>query len=158
MTETIYGPPDINVPAFIRNALKSDRHLIFGTAGNEYWYGGAPIYNHSKMDLVWGEIEGSTAYREANFTNWPLTEIEKKHFLAISVSDFNEEAERVFVEPVVVDIGAIKLLQKKRKRFVNWKSIAHSLSRSVKDIENKGIAIDVRWDIEFNPNSIVAEK
>ena len=50
----------IYVQKFIDRRVKSNRHLIFGQKGREFWFGGRRHVEHSDLDKVWAEIESNS--------------------------------------------------------------------------------------------------
>jgi hypothetical protein len=94
-TEEISSQPNargeyMDVPLFILRRLQHARHLIFGTPGNEYWYGGRQVINHTALDEVWHKIETDTPEREIDHRMFPLTVAEKRGWFAMTVDDGGE--------------------------------------------------------------------
>jgi len=110
----------MDVPLFILRRLKHARHLIFGTPGSEYWYGGRQIINHAALNKVWHKIETDTPEREVDHRSFPLTDAEKRGWFAMTVDDGDEPVFEGLIEPLVdIDGNAIK----KRKHFVVWQDL-----------------------------------
>jgi len=124
-TEEISSQPNdrgeyMDVPLFILRRLNHARHLIFGTPGSEYWYGGRQIINHAALDKVWHKIETDTPEREVDYRAFPLTDAEKRGWFAMTVDDGDEPDFDGLIEPLLdIDGNAIK----KRKHFVVWQDL-----------------------------------
>lgn len=146
----------IHVKDFINHQKRSNNHKIFGTAGNEFWYGGTRTPTDSALIDIWTEIESRTAYREINFPNWPLSKTELKNFRAIKVDDFDDVEAGVLVSAETSGKDDEIVIVKKRKHFVSWRTLP-SLT-SVSDIENKDIIIDTRDSESFTRSLTVGTK
>jgi len=145
----------IDVPLYLSRRRKHTRHLIFGTIGNEVWYGKySRRITHIELDRVWDIIETDTPEREINYTLWPLTIAEKKCHLAISVQDFDDIKAGEFTKNEVIQTGIddkgnpIMEVAKKRIQQVNWREL--TLTRTLSDIEDRKIEIDIRPDLELD--------
>lgn len=157
----------IDVPYFIfRRLNKFDlitetiipnlRHRIFGTKGNEFWYGGRVDVSNIVLDNVWNMIEIDTPNLESNFTLWPLTDTEKKEFLGLKINDFGETEAQQFVESEYKIVGEEEVLQKKRRRNIDWQSM--SLPVTKKDIEDATKSIDIREQVTLNKDVDIKTK
>tara|TARA_R110000824_G_scaffold20524_3_gene77262 strand:- start:223 stop:1128 length:906 start_codon:yes stop_codon:yes gene_type:complete len=72
----------INTYQYISRRLKSPRHCIFGSSGNEIWYGKSkPSVD---IDALWNEIETHTDNLKVNHTSWEFSPIEKSRFLVMN--------------------------------------------------------------------------
>ena len=103
--ETISDVPNakgeyIDVGLFLRRKLLHPKHLIFGTPGNEIWYGGATDYTNANLDVVWTGIESRTTNVESDFRLCPLGIQDKKSFLALRVDDFTDSESIQYTTPV----------------------------------------------------------
>lgn len=138
----------IYVAEYIRRRLLHSIHRIFGTKDNEFWYGGNTDVSNTIMDNVWTMIEADTVNRESDFTLWPLTVIEKRGFLGLKINDFSEAEAMLFVESEYKTIGEEKILQKKRRRSIDWQSLILPASKS--DIQDKTKSVDIREQFTLN--------
>jgi len=72
----------INAYQYISRRLKSPKHCIFGSSGNEIWYGKSkPSID---LDSLWNEIETHTDNLKEDNTSWGFSPAEKRMFLAIN--------------------------------------------------------------------------
>lgn len=67
---------------FISRRLKSPRHKIFGSSGSEIWYGKSR--ETIDIDAVWNDIETHTSSLKSEHKSWPLTDVERRHFLPMN--------------------------------------------------------------------------
>ena len=80
------------------NGIGGNGRLIFGTNGNEYYFGGRTDTSNANLDIVWTAIESKTAFLES-------VECDKAHFsnyrkrLIISVNDMTDEEALLLVSP-----------------------------------------------------------
>jgi hypothetical protein len=136
----------IHVQEFINHQKEFPNHMIFGTEGNEFWYGKEISVDHDVWDDVWAKIEEEGAGREINFKHFPFTEIEHKHFLPLTLdNDFTDEECNEYVAPEVDEedldeTGAPKLVSKRRCRY-QWE--AARLGVSSRNIRNRQIRVDI---------------
>ena len=75
----------IHVAEYIRRRLKHPKHLVFGVAGSEVWYGGRTRGTTSVIDSIWSEIEHRTAYKKADYGKFPWGLSDMKDNLVISI-------------------------------------------------------------------------
>ena len=64
---------------------------IFGTPGNEYWYGGKSSREHANLDVAWQAIENKLQVSEADVADMAVFSDYRKR-LVISVSDMSDES------------------------------------------------------------------
>ena len=74
----------IQVYQFLKRRLKSPRHLIFGSSGQEYWYGKSRPFHDIDTDAIWYDVETHSDNLKQNHNNWPLTSIEKSFLLPMN--------------------------------------------------------------------------
>lgn len=98
----VFGPESINVEEFVLRRYRNSNHKLFGTRGSEVWYGGATSNSQEVLDNVWDNVEYYTEKsRSANeFKYFPLGSVDKKHFLAVPMLDFEDEAINEKKEPL----------------------------------------------------------
>ena len=72
----------INAHAYISRRLTNQNHKVFGSNGNEIWYGSP----RASIDLesIWNDIETHTDNLKQNNSTWQFSEIEKKKFLILN--------------------------------------------------------------------------
>ena len=79
----------VNAYQYISRRLKSPRHCIFGSSGNEIWYGKS---NPSiDLDSLWNKIETHTDNLKEDNTSWGFTPVEKRMFLVINSCGHDHE-------------------------------------------------------------------
>ena len=127
----------IDVPLFIQRRLKNPKHKIFGSQGNEVWYGGRTNASIIKLKEVWKEIETKTSFKESEHTKWPFSEYEKTNFVIIKTDDFDDITRDELVSSIYNPIT--EELIKKRKHRVNYQSI-----RKKEDVQDRKSIVEVK--------------
>jgi len=150
----------IDVPLFIERRLRNDNHMIFGTKGNEYWYGGNTITTDEKIDKVWKEIEKRTEHKKSDHTSFPFTDNELSNHYAIKIDDFTDNEANEFTAPELgeVDEKGDKPVLKQRKHKVDYKNLPGLSEKDKQDISNKNIKKDHRKNKSFKKADIVKLK
>lgn len=72
----------INAYQYLSRRLKNPKHKIFGSSGREIWYGKSRT--DIDLDAIWNDIETHTDYLKSDHTSWPLTPVERMHFLPMN--------------------------------------------------------------------------
>lgn len=94
---------------------------IFGSTDREVWYGGSINTSVSVLEKVWAEIASRTVLTRTNYTKWPLSPIERRHFFAVSTADFTDMLAADFVSSLIttaIDIrGKVVETISKRRRY-----------------------------------------
>lgn len=119
----VFGPESINVEEFVLRRYRNSNHKLFGTRGSEVWYGGATSSSQEVLDSVWDNVEYYTekSRNSDEFKYFPLGSIDKKHFLAVPMLDFEDDAINEKKEPLwTIDQNGLYL----------WKKINEDLSFS----------------------------
>ena len=81
---------------------------IFGTPGNEYWYGGKSTREHSNLDVAWQAIENKLQISEADVADKAVFSDYRKR-LVIAVNDMSDEsageltAGKTDIEDITID-------------------------------------------------------
>lgn len=143
----------MNVALFLKRRLENPNHAIFGTAGNEYWYGGKVLNDVAKVDEVWNLIEGETPERRVNHKKWPLGSAETLRFVALSTADFDDSLAQVYEQPLSYDEYDQTVM--KRACYVDVYEREEFASAIKDSIANPNEHIDVRDYAEFIPEEIV---
>lgn len=133
--ETVIPKEEIAVAEFIkRRKVKAD-HCVFGTKGNEYWFGKSRVPTESELATFWNVIETKTAHIRSQHLKWKMGSEEYKSFLQLQVTDFSD-ARRTIHE--------MDTTHKKRICHVPWQDF-REISRAV---QSKALiptqALDVR--------------
>ena len=150
----------IDVLSFISRRLKKQNHKIFGSSGNEIWYGGST--SDIDIDFFWNDIETHTNNLKINHSSWPFTDLEKKRFICINTSGrkyTGDSFTRVELSGDTVHERAMPALETrpeetsegyspavlaKRKWFVPYWDLSSQLGASVDDLRNPEIICDCR--------------
>lgn len=130
----------INVEQFL-----SGKRELFGSTGSERWYGGV---SDASYGAIWDQIEALSALRRSNYHHWPLTDIEKRHFLPISCCGTGELSHGTAcsrLESVYSDDEQPQLLHKRRWRVPYW-DLTQSLGIDVDEVRNGDAVVDVRHE------------
>lgn len=134
----------MDVPLYIERRLRHPKHLIFGTPGNEYWYGGNTDQSQTAVDAVWTEIEARTPNRKADFTQWPFTDTELRHYAIRSVADMTDEQVAEFTADKVDQNGEVI---GKSHKFDYTKGLS---------VEELNALVDRNTKADFRGKSVVA--
>ena len=121
----------IDVPLFLARRLKYRRHAIFGNTGAEFWFSGKRDFSMQKLESFWPNVEDRAKIKRDQCTRWPLTHIEKKHFLGLGVDDFSDAKSSHLLKSITVEIlEDVFLTTQARQCFCEWKSLMCQRSRS----------------------------
>jgi hypothetical protein len=143
--------PRTHVEQYVFERKRLERHLIFGTPGREYWFGGR---YRPDVDAIWTEIEEHSPERRVDHQLWPLSEREKRAFLALRLSaDFDDEAAADMTAQEVDEEGNVL---RKRTRMVDWRAL--DLGVLARDIEDRTKPIDVRELVSLDRAVVVRQK
>lgn len=98
----VFGADKINVEEFVLRRYRNPNHKLFGSRGREFWYGGAVSTDENSLSSAWDYIEYYTEnLRESDeFKYFPLGSLDKKHFLAVPMVDFVDDAMKEKKEPL----------------------------------------------------------
>jgi hypothetical protein len=144
----------MDVPLYIERRLKHERHKIFGTPGNEYWYGGNTIITDEKIDKVWQKIEQKTSKKKADHTNFPFTEKELQKYYAITVEDFTPEEIAELTTPLLDDQGETI---KPRKQKIDYHNLPELTAQDKTDIADRNTKVDHRQTKPIKRDSIITQ-
>ena len=143
----------MDVDGYIKRRLLKDNNKIFGTAAHAVWYGGKIKKDISTSTAIWNKIEAKTAHKKVENKKWPFTPIERKHFLAIPVDDFDDKEIERMTEPLydvdkrtgefALDENGDKVVLKFRRYKFDWKSKLAELKISEADVLDKTKSIDL---------------
>ena len=150
----------INVYKYISRRLKSKNHAIFKTNGLEYWY--TKERNDIDIDAVWNDIETHTNFLQSDHANFPFSDVEKRHFIAINTSgrsyvgdsftrielsgDTVHARQEVAIEEIPENPPEDyePILLARRKWFVPYWDLTTELGSSVDDLRNVNHMCDCR--------------
>ena len=154
----------INAYEFISRRLKKKKHKIFGSSGNEIWYGTST--SDIDIDSIWNDIETHTDKLKENHKNFPFSDIEKRHFVCINTSGRRYEGEsftRVELSgdtvhnrclpaiedpPEVIPEDYSPVILARRKWFVPYWDLASELGSSVDELRNPDHTCDCRKEMD----------
>ena len=139
----------IDAQLYLDRRLKNPRHMIFGAPGGEYWFTG-----HREYDIndIWTAIETHSEHRQHDYHHWPLTEIEKRHFLPISCCGHRHGENVEISNPTVVtrtesvyddNPDEPQLIAKRLWRVPYW-DLTDQLGVNVEDIRDQDKQLDPR--------------
>ena len=101
-----FGVGQIDVPQFLsrRRANRTEGRTklpIFGTDGNEIWYGGTRIITDAIVSGLWDDIELLTdeLRTETHHTLWTFGRLEVRHMLPIRIDNFTDQEAADMVRP-----------------------------------------------------------
>lgn len=150
----------IDVYKYVSRRLKNKHHLMFRDNGLEYWY--TKERNGIDVNAVWNDIETHTDFLQTDHTNFPFSDIEKRHFAAINTSGrsyIGESFTRVELsgdtvhvrqeialedppEEIPEDYDPVVLAR--RKWFVPYWDLTTALGSSVDNLRNPNHVCDCR--------------
>lgn len=70
--------------AYINRRLTNSGHTIFGTSSVTHWYG--EILDNIDANSVWDVLEDCTDYHRSDYSTWPVTELEQRFFLPVTMT------------------------------------------------------------------------
>lgn len=152
----------MDVREYVKRRLQHPKHLMFGTPGHEIWYGGITYVEDADLDLVWADITERVSLHERDHRNWPWSDTEKAHFLAIKTNRLTDLETEAMVEPEREQIGTDELgnpitrIKRKRKQYVHWQGLP-ALGHSEANVKDPTKIIEARGK-SFNKASIVRNK
>lgn len=136
----------IDVPLYIQRRLKHPKHLIFGTEGNEYWYGGNTDHSEAAINAIWTEIEARTPKRKVDHGKWPFTDTELKNFLIIPMVDMTDAQANEFVSDKVDQDGEFM----GKKHYFDYENDARFSAQDKSSIRSKNKPFDIRDRLPFS--------
>lgn len=150
----------IYVAQFIARQLNSPHHGIFGEPGKEVWYGGTVDYSKKILDDFWPLVEEELKIRKDDYSFWPFSDHELKHFLALKTDDFDDVkatdyTASIYQAPVVQGDPPGPML-KKRAHLTAWKTL--DLGVSIAAVESGTVKVDIRDTKSFISADIVTAK
>jgi len=77
----------MNVPVFLKMRLNHERHAIFGSPGEEVWYGGKTNTDETSVNNLWSIIEEHSSHRRKDYELWPVGNLDCRHHLQIKVDN-----------------------------------------------------------------------
>jgi len=129
---------------------------MFGTVGQEIWYGGRNDY--TKDTEVWNAIEQHTSEVRGDYMDWPITSLEKKHFLVVPTVDFSDALASQYVEPEVDDSDPENpVTVKKRKRKIDYTKALQISGATLAKVNDPNIEVDKPTSIEYDLDVITTK-
>ena len=157
----------INVYEYLIRRLSHKRHKIFGDQqGAEVWYGGNAPRDRGHADVLWDYIEGHSDKLKVDHSQFPLSPIEKAHFLPIDCCGFMNGVEteisdgtcgerdccvEIDGEPDEDGIPQKIFIAKKKWQVPYW-DLASELGIDVYDARDRELTHDGRTGMEHNHN------
>jgi hypothetical protein len=141
----------IDVHAYLTNKLRNPKHLVFGSAGSEVWYGSQ---KSPDLDVLWNEIESHTDFLKQDYYSWPFSETEKRHFLPLNCrgfagSEFTELSNATVSDKnlCVYSSDRETIIAKRRWQVPYW-DLSSELSININDIRDASKLVDGRKPFE----------
>ncbi len=148
----------ISINHYLSKGLRSPQHVIFGTTGNEFWYGGERT---PKVQKIWDFIELNSPNLRVNNLVFPWGTDDYKVFLPIKVKDFTNADWRNYEASEVDKTDLKNPVTKKLRRFkITWQDLP-GISGNVtqqNNILNFSKSVDIRKDNEFDLTTVLETK
>jgi len=143
---------------YVRRRITHARHRIFGTKGNEYWYGGRTTVTNAILTTIWNRIENDTGKLKADCVHdWGKTPM--KTCFVIRVDDFTNEERALLEAPEYDNIDPENpVMIKKRKRMIDWESLASMSAATITKIRDTSQIHDSRTKFSYIRADEVIEK
>jgi hypothetical protein len=150
----------IYLDEFLTRRKKNPNHRIFGTAGNEVWYGGITDVSNIRLDNIWQKIEERTEHREVNHKDWPCSDQELRHFFVVPTDDFDDAQADELVSSIESkpDERGHKTIIKKRKSKVNFRTGLGLSEDTLGKIDDMKIKVPKPSSISHELGNIVIAK
>lgn len=147
----------MDVGLYIARRKTSDKTALFGSPGQEIWYGG--IFNPERVSEVWDAIESKTSEVRTDYKDWPLTSNELKHFFVVPVDDFTDIRSEELVAPILdeTDPGHPVII-KSRKYKVDYLDKLDLDQETIDKIDDPSQEKPKPENISYDEAVIVTEK
>jgi hypothetical protein len=151
----------IDVHQYLLSRFRISKHTIFGESGAEIWYGKS---RRGDIEAIWNDIETHSDNLKNQHSSWPLTDIEKRHFLPLNASGFKGGIVTEISNDTVSDRnlavyqtkmsngGEEEVLVAKRQWQVPYWDLAVALDINIDDARNKDKSLDGRKPKEERPH------
>ena len=152
----------MDVRQYVARRLNHPQHLMFGTPGHEVWYGGRTFVEDADLNLVWQDIFEALSLREEDHRQWPWSDIEKSHFLALKTDFLNDVEAEEFIQPEREQSGTDELgnpvyhIIQKRKNYIHWQGLP-LLGHSEQNVKDQTKIIEAR-SRAYNKNQVIRQK
>ncbi len=162
--ETLSATPNvkneaIDVPEFIARRKAGGKLPMFGSEDSVIWFGGHTSL--TKLSELWTDvITPETGLLEADHkqkTNYSHHFL--KRYLVVVTTDF-DEVRRGIIENTDVEYtnpGDAVLLAKRRHK-VDWRNMSGMSAKTIADIEDTSVKVDVKRDVIRTESTIVEVK
>lgn len=139
----------------------SPKKPIFGSLGNEIWYGGSKDISNITMDLVWNDIESKTSYTKSDNMDlyWPDRIL--AHYLIVPMDDFSPIVRAEMIESEYgpnTDPGAgpeDTVIIKRRIRKIDYENDLQLSGRTIDDLRDRKKPVRKPRSITYNPSTVV---
>jgi len=146
-----FGLESIDLVRYIRD----HKRFMFGTEGNEIWYGGQMDMSAVKVDSIWNQIEEHSENRRANHKRWNLGRQEYKSFLALATYNYDDGFANMATAQL--DIAPTNFT-KKRMCYVPWRDIKEITKYVQSRIIDKSQHVDIREEAIYIPEDLIQIK
>lgn len=137
----------MDVAQFVANRVSHEAHTVFGVPGSEFWFGGNYTPHVNRM---WARIEERTPLRREAHRLWPLTDTEKRRFLAVKLDDdLTEQQTQTLTKPLIGDNDeeGNPIVLKRRAHRVPWRVVIAPAVRtkfSLARLRDRNVIKDIR--------------
>lgn len=133
------------------------KKALFGTPGNEIWYGGT--FDTTKASVVWDMLEQKTAEIRTNYKNYPWDLQILREYLVVPIDPITEERASELTSAKVDDTDPENIITiAKRAHKVTWRPLFARSGFTAADVENKQKAVDLRVDAALRQADVVTKK
>ncbi len=153
----------VKMGLYLAHQLKSRHHKIFGVAGAEIWFGGVRKQKDPvRLDAIWAKVEARSGLLKADHLEFPVTDMEKRHFLPISIVEFSDAEMAEFlgsdIEDVVEDGEEFTRPFQIRFSNVDWENLNGMNPGRRAQVRDGGRSADHRQSLGIFDRSIVERK
>ena len=139
----------IYVQEYINRRRRNKNHLIFGSEGKEYWFGGRSDFSQEKIDNLWSHITNQSGLLKKDYQILSLAATPPFTALPIGLDqDLTDkdviELNSSITKTQLVDGLEQDVIIRKRKNFIVWQDIDLVSPVTVAKVNNINTRIDKR--------------
>ena len=146
-----FGLESIDLVDYVRD----HKRFMFGTEGQERWYGGQILMDTSRVNSIWDQIEEHSDNRRVNHRRWNLGRQEYKSYLALETYDYDDGFANMAISSL--DIGP-DLFTHKRMCYVPWRDIREITKYTESRIIDSSDSVDIRESDIYIPQDLIQIK
>ena len=117
---------------------------------NNVWYGGSVQPTENSLEAIWNFILATRGIRREQYEDWPVTDLEKRHFLPLSCCGTGHLSNGTVCErkqSIYDTTGDEPVLVARRKWFVPYWDLGYDVDR----VRNTEIPYDCRLSHDDSP-------